>query len=224
MKKSILLLSVLALLLLNGCAGIKGLLIYDKNPTLPTIQKVKALSLMNTVGFEWQKIEDKRVHGVNIYRGSSSDKFGKNQGFKRIGTVGNRYGTHFVDTHVKPNRTYLYTFTTFYMGEESNHGTVLKVKTQPTFASVSFVKAYKVAQGVVKLLWRPHQSGCVNSYIIERSVNGGAWKYLAEVKGQLMVEYIDNFIHAGGTYAYCIVAKSYDGIRSKPSQITRISF
>ncbi len=224
MKKSILLLLAVGLLLLNGCTGIKGLLIYDKNPTLPTIQKVRALPTMSSVGFEWAKIEDKRVHGINIYRGSSSDKFGTDQGFKRIGTVGNRYGTHFVDTHVKPDRTYLYTFTTFYMGEESNHGTILKVKTRPTFAGVSFVQAYKVALGVAKILWRPHPSERVNAYIIERSVNGGAWKYIAQVEGQLMVEYIDSFIHAGGTYAYRVIAKSYDGIRSKPSQVTRISF
>ena len=223
MKRSTLLLSVLTLLVLNGCGSIKGLLIYDKNPTLPTITKVRALPTMSSVGFEWEKIKDKRVHGINIYRGSPSDKFGTDQGFKRIGTVGNRYGTHFVDTHVKPNTTYLYTFTTFYMGEESNHGTILKVKTRPPFAGVSFVQAYKVAPGVVKLLWRPHPSERVNAYIIERSVNGGEWKYVAQVEGQLMAEYIDSFIHAGGTYAYRVIAKSFDGIRAKPSQVTRIS-
>ncbi len=223
MKKSILILSALALLFLNGCGGIKGLLIYKTDPTLKTITQVKALPMMASVGFEWKKIEDYRVHGVNIYRGTSSDRFGTDQGFKRIGSVGNRYGTHFVDTNVKPDTTYLYTFTTFSLGRESKHGSVIKVKTRPPFAGVSFAQAYKVAPGVVKLLWRPHQSQRVNAYIIERSVNGAGWKYVAQVEGQLMAEYIDTFVRAGNSYAYRIVAKSYDGIRAKASQITRIS-
>jgi hypothetical protein len=223
MKKSILVLSALALLILNGCGGIKGLLIYKTDPTLKTITQVKALPMMSSVGFEWKKIEDNRVHGINIYRGSSTDRFGADQGFKRIGSVDNRYGTHFVDNHVKPNTTYLYTFTTFSLGQESKHGTILKVKTRPPFAGVSFVQAYKVAPSVVKLLWRPHSSERVNAYIIERSVNGSAWKYVSQVEGQLMAEYIDTFVRAGNSYRYRIIAKSYDGIKSKASQVTRIS-
>jgi len=179
--------------------------------------------MMSSVGFEWKKIEDNRVHGINIYRGSPHDRFGTDQGFKRIGSIGNRYGTHFVDTHVKPNTTYLYTFTTFSFGKESKHGAVIKVKTRPTFDAVSFLQAYKVAPGVVKLLWKPHPSERINAYIIERSVNGGEWKYMAQAEGQLMAEYIDTFVRAGNTYAYRIIAKSYDGIRAKASQVTYIS-
>jgi fibronectin type 3 domain-containing protein len=76
---------------------------------------------------------------------------------------------------------------------------------------------------VVKLLWRPHSSERVNAYIIERSVNGSAWKYVSQVEGQLMAEYIDTFVRAGNSYRYRIIAKSYDGIKSKASQVTRIS-
>ena len=109
MKKSTLLLSALFLLLLNNCgSGIKGLMIYNTDPTLKTITEVRALPMQNSVGFEWKKIEDYRVHGVNIYRGTP---MAGSQSFQRIGSVGNRYGTHFVDTHVKPNKKYLYTFT-----------------------------------------------------------------------------------------------------------------
>jgi len=223
MKKSTLLLSALALLVLNGCGGIKGLLIYKTDPTLKTITQVRALPMSSSVGFEWQTIKDRRVHGVNIYRGLPTDKYKTDQGFKRVGSVGNRYGTHFVDTHVKPNTTYLYTFTTYSLGKESKHGTVLKVKTRPPFAGVSFVQAYKVAPKVVKLLWRPHPNERVNAYIIERSVNGGPWKYMAIVKGQLMAEYVDSRVRVGNNYAYRIFARGYDKIRSQPSQVTRIS-
>jgi len=223
MKKSILLLSALALFILNGCGGIKGLLIYDTDPTLKKITQVKAFPMVSSVGFEWEKISDNRVHGINIYRGSPDNRFGIEQGFKRIGSIGNRYGTHFVDTHVRPNTDYLYTFTTFSFGRESKHGKILHVKTHPPFAGISFLQAYKEAPGVVKLLWRPHPNERINAYIIERSVNSGEWKYVAQVEGQLMAEYIDTFVRAGNTYAYRVIAKSYDGIKAKASQVTRIS-
>jgi len=221
MKKSILLLSVLALITFNGCGGIKGLMIYDTDPTLKSITQVRALPMMSSVGFEWEKIQDRRIHGINIYRKVPSNQ--EDQEFKRIGSIGNRYATHFVDTHVKPNTKYLYTFTTFALGKESKRSTVFRVKTRPTFTPVSFVKAYKEAPGVVKLLWRPHPSQRVNAYIIERSVNNGRWKYVSQVEGQLMAEYIDTFVRNGNTYAYRIIAKSYDNIRAKASQATQIS-
>ena len=221
MKKSILLLSVFALIIFNGCGGIKGLMIYDTDPTLKSITQVRVLPMMSSVGFEWEKIKDRRIHGINIYRRTPSDQ--GDQEFKRIGTIGNRYATHFVDTHTKPNTKYHYTFTTFALGKESKHSAVLRVKTRPTFAAVSFVKAYKEAPGVVKILWRPHPSERINAYIIERSVNDGTWKYVSQVEGQLMAEYIDTFVRNGNTYAYRIIAKSYDNIRAKASQATQIS-
>ena len=220
MKKSILALWVITLPFLNGCGGIKGLMTYGVDPSLKTIAEVRALPTMNSVGFEWKKIEDYRIHGINIYRALASQ--GKHS-FKRVGSIGNRYATHFVDTHVKPDTSYIYTFKTFSMGRESRHGSVLHVKTQPPFNGVSFVKAYKVAPGVVKLLWKPHPSGRVNAYIIQRSVNGGVWKYVSQVEGRLMAEYIDTFVRYGNTYQYRIIAKSYDGIQAKPSHATRIS-
>jgi fibronectin type 3 domain-containing protein len=223
MKKLTLLLSALALLVLNGCGGVKGLLLYKTDPTLKTITEVHALPMSSSVGFEWKNIEDRHIHGINIYRGLPTDRFKTDQGFKRVGSLGNHYGTHFVDTHVKPNTTYLYTFTTFSFGKESKHGTVLKVKTRPPFAGVSFVQAYKVAPTVIKLLWKPHVNERVNAYVIERSVNGGAWKYMALVKGQLMPEYIDGRVRSGNSYAYRIFARGYDKIPSQPSQVVRIS-
>jgi len=221
MKKSILLLSAVALIIFNGCGGVKGLMIYDTDPTLKTIKQVSAFPMMNSVGFEWKKIKDRHIHGINIYRKIPSDQ--EDQEFKHIGSIGNRYATHFVDTHVKPNTKYLYTFTTFALGRESKHSAVLRVKTRPTFAAVSFVKAYNEAPGVVKLLWRPHPSERVNAYVIERSVNDGEWKYVSQVEGQLMAEYIDTFVRNGNTYAYRIIAKSYDDIKAKASQATQIS-
>lgn len=220
MKKSILVLWVLSLLTFNGCGGIKGLMTYDTDPSLKPITQVHALPTMNSVGFEWEKIEDHRIHGVNIYRGKpSQDK----ENFKRIGTVGNRYATHFVDTHVNADSTYRYAFSTFSFGKESRRSEPIEVRTLAAFSAVSFVKAYKVAPSVVKLLWKPHANPSIDSYIVERSVNGGEWKFVSQVQGQLMAEYIDTFVRGGRTYSYRIIAQSYDRIRAYPSQPTQLT-
>ncbi len=220
MKKSILILWVLSLIIFNGCGAIKGLMTYGTDPSLDTIDQVHALPRMNSVGFEWKKIEDHRIHGVNIYRGNTSQD---RQNFKRIGTVGNRYATHFVDTHVNADSTYRYTFSTFALGKESRRSEPIEVRTLPAFSAVSFVKAYKVAPSVVKLLWKPHANSSINTYIVERSVDGSEWKFVSQVQGQLMAEYIDTFVRSGHTYSYRIIAQSYDKIRAYPSQATKIT-
>ena len=220
MKKSILLFLVLASLTFNSCGGIKGLMTYSTDSSLQGIGQVRTLATMNSVGFEWEKIHNRTIHGINVYRGNSR---GDKQSFKRIGTVGNRYATHFVDTHVKAATTYSYTFTTFALGKESRRSKILHVKTLPAFSAVSFLKAYKVAPSVVKLLWKPHSNLSVNAYIVQRSVNGDEWKFISYVEGRLMAEYIDTFVRTGKRYRYRIIAQSYDKIQAKPSQVTQLT-
>jgi len=224
MKRSILLLWVLALLTFNGCgSAIKGLMVYDKDPNLTTLGTVRTLPMMTSVGFEWNTIKDTKIHGINVYRKSPDAKDPEERGFRRIGAIGNRYATHFVDTHVKPATRYIYKFSTFSMGKESAQGTRVEVETKPTFAPVSFLQAYKVGPTAIKLLWRPHASDRISSYVIERSVNGGEWKFMAQVEGLLMAEYIDTLVRGGNTYAYRVIAKSYEGVKARPSQVSRIS-
>jgi len=220
MKKSTLLLWTLSLLILNSCGGIKGLMVYKIDPSLKSINEVKAFSTQSSVGFEWKKIEDRRVQGVNIYRGIPTQG---RQSLKRIGSASNRFATHFVDRRVKPNTSYIYTFTTFSLGKESTHGSVIKVKTAPALKGVSFFKAYNVAPSAVKLLWSPHVNESISRYVIERSVNGGPWKFVANVKGRLMVEYIDTFIRRGNSYKYRIYAKSFDKVLTKATKTTALS-
>ncbi len=224
MKRSILLLWVLVLLTFSGCgSAIKGLMVYGKDPNLPSVGEVRTLPMMTSVGFEWDTIKDKKIHGINIYRKSPDAKDPEEREFRRIGSIGNRYATHFVDTHVKPDTRYIYKFTTFSMGRESAQGTNVEVQTKPTFAPVSFLQAYKAGSTAIKLLWRPHPSDKIGSYVIERSVNGGEWKFMAQVEGLLMAEYIDTLVRGGNTYAYRVIAKSYDGVKARPSQASRIS-
>lgn len=219
MKKSTLTLWVVFLLIFNGCGAVKGLMTYTTDPSLKTVSGLHALPQMNSVGIEWKKIEDEHIHGVNIYRENVSEGI---RGYERIGTVGNRYATHFVDRHVKPDTTYRYTVGTISFGKESLQSEPLEVKTLPALSAVTFVKAYQVAPTVVKLLWKPHDNPSISSYIVERSVNGSEWMFVAQVKGQLMAEYIDTFVRVGDTYRYRIIAQSYDKIRAYPSDVTQI--
>lgn len=220
MKKSTLLFLVLASLTFNSCGGIKGLMTYSTDPSLQGIGEVHTLATMNSVGFEWEKIQNRKIHGINVYRGNAR---GDKQSFKRIGTVGNRYATHFVDTHVKASTGYSYTFTTFALGKESKRSKILHVKTKPAFSAVSFLKAYKVAPAVVKLLWKPHRNVSVNAYIVQRSVDGDEWKFVSYVEGRLMAEYIDTFVRTGKSYRYRIIAQSFDKIQARPSKHTQLT-
>ena len=216
MRRSTLVLLATVLLGFNGCSGVvQSITVYERDPSLSKLRDLKALPQRNTIGFEWAKITDSRVRGINIYRSSEGEE-------RLVATISNAYATHFVDTQVKPGQRYRYTFKTLRFGKEAASGARIEVRTLPPLRGVSFLKAYKAGEGAVKLLWRPHGNESINGYIIERSVNGEAWRYLAKVKGRIMVEYIDTFVRRGREYRYRIIAKSYDDTTSRPSQPAQI--
>jgi len=214
---SIALLSVSALF--EGCSDTVGSLTsmtaIKTDLSMPTIQNVKTVVDKTSIGFEWQPVKDKRVEGIDIYRGIPT---GGTQKMKKIATIGNRYATHYVDTEVRPGQTYLYTFKTFGVLFGSAPGAVVKVKSAPPLPAVDFAKAYLADSGVVKLLWVPHSYPGIADYMVERRLGGGEWKYLATVKGRLNPEYIDMSAARGRQYSYRIVARTADGIRALPSQ------
>ncbi|WP_289412376.1 fibronectin type III domain-containing protein [Sulfurovum zhangzhouensis] len=216
MRRSILALLATALIVFNGCGGVvQSMTVYESDPSLAKLQNLKTLPQRNSIGFEWEKITDSKVRGINVYRSVDGEEM-------HIATISNAYATHFVDTQVKPGQSYSYTFKTLRFGKEAESGTQIKVRALSPLASVTFLQAYKVGEGTVKLLWRPHDNESINAYIIERSVNGGEWRYLAQVNGRIMVEYIDTFVRPGREYHYRIIAKSYDDTTSRPSQPTQI--
>lgn len=216
MKRSILVLLATALVGFNGCGGVvQSMTVYESDPSLSKLQNLKALPQRNSIGFEWARITDSRVRGINVYRSTDGVE-------THIATIPNAYATHFVDTYVHPGERYRYTFRTLRFGKEAASGAQVKVRTLSPLKGVSFLRAYKVGGSTVKLLWKPHSNEGVNAYIIERSVNGEEWRYLAQVNGRIMVEYIDSFVRPGREYRYRIIAKSYDDTRSWPSQPTHI--
>ena len=202
---------LLLAILFSGCAT-HGILAIGSDKTLPTINQVRYIVDKSSVGFEWNAIKDARVKGIKVYRAIPQNT--ADQRYTKIATIDDRYATHFVDTSVKPNQTYLYTFTTYGLLHESLPGSILKVSTRSAFKPVELIKVYMSDVGVVKVLWTPHQNPAISGYIIERKIHAGKWKYLAQVRGRLMPEFIDKSAAIGHEYSYRVVAKSSAGVRS----------
>jgi len=190
-------------------------LAIGSDKTLPRISHLKHIVGKSSVGFEWSAIQDSRVKGIKVYRGIPQHT--KNQKYTKIATIDDRYATHFVDRNIAANQTYLYTFTTYSLLKESLPGIVIKIRTSEAFEPVDFVKTYNSDHGVIKVLWSPHANLEISGYIVERKISGGAWKYLASIKGRLMPEYIDRSAAVGHSYSYRVIARSSSGTKSVPS-------
>ncbi len=215
-----LIISLTLMLILNAC-GTQGILAMGSDKTLPKITQVKHIISKSSVGFEWPAIKDSRVQGIKVYRTIPQNT--KDQRYTKIASIDDRYATHYVDRTIVPNQSYLYTFTTYSLLKESLPGTIIKIQTGEAIEPVSFIKTYMSDKGVVKVLWNPHPSPEISSYIIERKISGGAWKYLALVKGRLMPEYIDKSAAIGYHYSYRVIARSNSGAKSLPSEISEIT-
>jgi len=207
-------------LIVSGCAEAIGevtsMTAVKTDLSMPTLRDIKTVVGKTSVGFEWKPITDKRVEGIDVYRATPTGS--REEKYIKIATIPNRFATHYVDTTVKPDTTYDYTFKTFGVLFGSAPGKIIRVKTPPAMPAVSFVKAYQPAPGVIKILWTPHNDPRVVDYIIQRRLNGGPWKYLATVKGRLTPEYIDESAAKGRRYEYRVIARSSDGAQALPSR------
>ena len=220
MRKWIALISLSVLVLLvSGCTT-------DPQPpkkpvidqTLPKLTDIKFLPEVSEIGFEWKPSFDERVSGYYIYRSNPDVQNGK---LERIATIKDKYSSHFVDTKLKPETRYYYRFSTYSKNKrESVAGDTISVTTAPLIKSVAFIKAITGLPHRVKLIWRPHSSQRVASYIIEKNdFTSTNWEELAVVEGRLNAEYIDGGLKENRVYRYRVKVKTYDGLISQPSQI-----
>lgn len=212
------LLTAILLLLLIGCNASSLLNNEQLDPSLPKLNEVKAIPSNTSVAFEWKSLANKGITGVNIYR-TDSNQYANSQTKKliKIARVPNRFATHYVDTKLKQNSNYTYTFTTVKNNFESSHGEVINVKTLPPFEPITFFKGFQKSQNTIKLIWRPHSNPKVSWYKVEKSINAGDWKWIATVKERMMSEYIDNNVVPGNSYTYRIIAIGYEHSFSKSS-------
>jgi fibronectin type 3 domain-containing protein len=225
MKLSILTtLCAASLLLFSGCAELtptpKEKVVVDSS--LPTINLTKngIITDMKTVAFEWKSISDPRVEGIYVYKKSQGDKASKN--LKYYDTIDTRYSTHYVDRNVVPNTKYSYAFRVFTKDSQGVNSKVFIVKTLPVLQSVSWIHAIEGLPRIAKIIWRPHSSERVDSYIIERKTFADKeWHKIDELSGRLNAEYIDTGLKDNHVYMYRIRVKTYDNIISTPSQIVK---
>lgn len=102
-------------------------------------------------------------------------------------------------------------------------------KSEILHIQTSFVDAVESVFGVnsmpktIKLIWSPHPNPSVKSYIIERLDSQGEFKSIGSSNHRLSVEFFDKNLQDGETYTYRIIAKTYEGIKSKPSNILQVS-
>lgn len=209
------------LLIFNGCSGVKGMLTFTTDISLPKPNNLKALSTIDSVGLEWKKINDPRITGYNIYRGKPVSN--GNQKLERVATVGSRHATHYVDLGLTPQSDYIYSVSSIALGKESIPSDPVFVKTKAWLAPVTLTKAYRVEPRAVKVLWAPHAHPSVSGYVIERRINGTEWIYYAEVRGRLMPEFIDKYVKPGNSYEYRIKAKSCHKTISKPGPVAQLA-
>ena len=213
-------LTAILLLLLNGCnpSTLANMNNEQLDPRLPKLDSVRAIPSNTSVAFEWQPMDTKGVQGYNIYRTQTNQYVNSStKELEKIATIHNRFASHYVDTGLRQNSTYTYTFTTLKNGFESPHGKVISMKTLPPFAPVTFVKGFQKSINTIKLLWRPHTDMRIKMYKIERSINGTPWKWVGTVKHRMMSEYIDTSVAPGNSYSYRVIAVGFDNSLSKPS-------
>jgi len=214
-------LMVILTILITGCNPAGMLSNEQLDPRLPKLNDVKAVPSNTSVAFEWKSLANKGITGFNVYR-TETNRYVTNQTVVKVARVSSPFATHYVDTNLKQNRAYTYTFTTVRNGFESAHGKVINVKTLPPFEPVTFFQGFQKSRNTIKLIWRPHPNQKVSWYKIEKSVNRGEWKWVGTVKERMMAEYIDTSITPGNLYAYRIIAIGFDKSFSRLSRVVSI--
>ena len=215
-----------SLLIFNGCTG--GPTPQKDMPvdaSLPLVELTEngVVADMNAIAFEWKSIKDPKVQGIYIYKIDPNTKESYDNGEPFYEKVDNRYVTHYTDYKVKPNSDYRYYFRTYSKDSKSAQGRLVGVKTLDVFDSVSWIYSVTDMPRSAKILWRPHPNEKVEYYIIERKAFDEAeFREVGRVKGRLSVEFIDAELKDKFSYQYRMFAVTYDGIKSKPSQMVNV--
>lgn len=204
----------------SGC-GIKPApqkaIITDSSLPVVTLTQHGVIADMNSIAFEWNKLDDPRVKGIYVYRRLAKDKKSKFSFYKAID---NRFVTHFVDREVQPNTEYLYFFKTFSKRAYSKSSKIFRIKSLNVLNSVAWLYAVSDMPRSVKLLWRPHSNSRVKAYLIYRKdLTQRNYQEIAKVDGRLSAEYIDKNLVDNREYQYRIKVLTYDDIVSKQSDV-----
>jgi len=222
MKLSILTtLCTASLLILSGCVATpkpNDQTLVDAS--LPKIELTKngIIAEANSIAFEWKSITDPRVKGIYIYKESPTENGVKGQ-LSYYETISNRFATHYVDTKIKPDSKYSYTFKTFSKDAQSVPSNFIYVNSAPVLESVSWIHSINGMPRTAKIIWRPHINQKVKSYIVERKAkNEKVFEEIGRVDGRLNVEYIDTDLKDNYVYEYRVRVLTFDNLVSSASR------
>lgn len=215
-----------SILIISGCGlgspSPKEETVIDSTLPVITLSKHGTFVDMKAIGFEWKSIKDPRVQGVYVYKATPDEEKGLGS-VEYYKTLEGRFSTHYIDSDVKPNQTYRYSFKTFSKDAESKESKLITIASRKTLGSVSWIHSEMGMPRTAKIIWRPHVNEIVESYIVERNtLEDEEWDELAEVEGRLNAEYIDKDLKDNYVYRYRIRAKTYNDIVSTPSDIVKV--
>ena len=191
--------------------------------SLPRVDEIRTLPGSTEVGFEWTPVYSDQIEGYYLYRSEGNS-------MKRVATIKDKYISHYVDTKLTPNTTYSYQLSAYSADKHESSLSMVATVTTTAFVAekthsgmvepISFIKAIDGLPARIKIIWRPHASESVKSYIVERSeYKSTSWDEVAEVKGRLNAEYMDKDIRDNYVYRYRVKVKTFDGVESKPSDV-----
>jgi len=191
------------------------------DPSLPMVKVNGHIESMSDIAIEWIPVTDLRVKGYYIYR---SNPESNEQKLSRHASVQSRFSSHYTDTDLSPNTTYVYRFSTYNEKmHESEASKTYRITTKPLLASVSFFDSIGNLPRMAKLIWRPHDNPAVKGYILERqTVEKPEWERIASINNRLQAEYIDKGLDDNRVYKYRLRALTYEGLQSTPSDIAKV--
>lgn len=212
-----------SLLIISGCATNSPSPEEESlvDTSLPVVKLTKngVYKDINAIAFEWNSITDERVKGIYIYKQTMKDPDSKEEHFR---TIDNRFVTHYVDSEVKPDTQYGYSFQTFSEKSQSPMSKKVYVTTLPILESVTWIQSINDLPRTAKIIWRPHTNKKVKAYIIERkTLEDANWKKIATVDGRLNAEYVDTDLKNNYLYKYRVRVLTYDNLTSAPSKVVQ---
>lgn len=192
------------------------------DPTLPKVAINGHIESMTSIAFEWKPLRDARVKGYYVYRNNPQ---AADEKLTRIYAVEGRFVSHYSDTALQPNTTYIYRFSSFNEKmQESEASETFRVTTHPVLESVSFFDSIGNLPRMAKLIWRPHDNALVKGYVLERqTVEKPDWEQIATIEHRLQAEYIDKKLDDNRVYKYRLRALTYEGVKSTPSDIVTVA-
>ncbi|PHR58180.1 MAG: hypothetical protein COA44_04580 [Arcobacter sp.] len=222
MKQLILPTLAATLLLFSGCTKQPSPSEEPKiDPSLPKVSVNGHIESMSSIAFEWKPLEDSHVKGYFVYRNNPDTNDNK---LNRHASVKSRFVSHYTDTNLKPNTSYVYRFSSYNKKfQESDASKTFRVTTSPLLSSVSFFDSIGNLPRMAKLIWRPHNSPSVKGYILERqTIEKAQWQEIATINNRLQAEYIDTDLDDNRVYKYRLRAVTYENIKSTPSDIAKV--